>query len=84
MIKAGPNEKIYHAAKLATYRAFARDRRRARYGCSENKLIFDAAWLDGAPQLGNAITYLEIVKLCDELLEALQLRIGLAGLESDG
>ncbi len=55
------------------------------FGCevlfsqSENKLVFDAGWLDGTPQLGNEITYSAVLKLCDELLEEMQLGIGLAG-----
>jgi AraC-like DNA-binding protein len=57
----------------------------ATFGCPvffnqpENKFVFDASWLDRAPTLGNEITYLEILKLCDELMEDLQLRVGLAG-----
>ena len=44
-----------------------------------NKFIFDSAWLDRSPELGNEITYAAIVKLCDEQMEELQLRIGLVG-----
>jgi len=55
------------------------------FGCpvlfsqSENQLRFDAAWLDRTPNLGNEITYLTVVGLCDRLMEDLQLRLGLAG-----
>jgi AraC-like DNA-binding protein len=55
------------------------------FGCpvlfsqSENQLRFDAAWLDRTPKLGNEITYLTVVELCDRLMEDLQLRLGLAG-----
>jgi AraC-like DNA-binding protein len=55
------------------------------FGCpvlfnqSENQLRFDAAWLDRTPNLGNEITYLTVVELCDRLMEDLQLRIGLPG-----
>jgi len=52
---------------------------RVLFGQSENKLVFDATWLDGAPKLGNEITYSAILKLCDELMGELELRIGLAG-----
>src|SRR5882724_11158342 len=45
----------------------------------ENQLRFDAAWLDRTPKLGNEITYLTVVELCDRLIEDLQLRLGLAG-----
>jgi AraC-like DNA-binding protein len=57
----------------------------ATFGCEflfsqpENMFVFDASWLDGMATLGNEITYLEILKLCDEQMEDLQLRIGLAG-----
>ena len=55
------------------------------FGCtvlfaqSENAFVFDAAWLDRTPTLGNEITYKETVELCNRLLEEMQLRIGLAG-----
>ena len=49
------------------------------FGQSENQLRFDAAWLDRTPNLGNEITYLTVVELCDRLMEDLQLRVGLAG-----
>lgn len=55
------------------------------YGCAvlfsqrENQCVFDASWLERAPQLGNAITYAEVVKLCDVLLDEMRLRIGLSG-----
>jgi AraC-like DNA-binding protein len=50
-----------------------------RFGQRENQLVFDAAWLDRAPQLGNAITYAEVVKICDMLMDQMRLRIGLSG-----
>src|ERR1700730_459524 len=50
-----------------------------RFGQSENKLVFDAAWLGVAPKLGNEITYAAVVRLCDDLVEELQLHIGLTG-----
>jgi AraC-like DNA-binding protein len=55
------------------------------FGCpvlfsqSSNQLRFDAAWLDRTPKLGNEITYLTVVELCDRLMEDLQLHLGLAG-----
>jgi len=55
------------------------------FGCpvlfsqSENQLRFDVAWLDRTPNLGNEITYLTVVEICDSLMEDLQLRLGLAG-----
>jgi AraC-like DNA-binding protein len=55
------------------------------FGCpvffeqAENKLIFDLAWLEGAPKLGNEITYALIVDLCDQLMDEFQLHVGLAG-----
>ena len=50
-----------------------------RFGQSENRLLFDAAWLDGTPDLGNEITYATVVKLCDSLMEEFRLHIGLIG-----
>jgi AraC-like DNA-binding protein len=49
------------------------------FGQPENELVFDAGWLDGPPILGNEISYSTLAQLCDELLEELQLHIGLAG-----
>lgn len=49
------------------------------YGRSENQLIFDALWLDGRPNLGNAVTYAELQQLCERLTNELQLSAGMAG-----
>jgi len=52
------------------------------FGCDvlfsrpENSIVFDAAWVDGEPKLGNEITYTMVLKLCDELLEKMRLHIG--------
>ena len=45
----------------------------------ENALVYDARWLDRAPEFGNALTFKEMRKLCDRLLEEMQLREGVAG-----
>ena len=45
----------------------------------ENRLVFDAAWLDGAPALGNDVTYASVLALCDDLHDRLQHRVGVAG-----
>jgi AraC-like DNA-binding protein len=52
---------------------------RALYGQPENQLVFDAHWLDGRPNLGNAVTYAELCQLCDRLTSELELSIGIAG-----
>jgi AraC-like DNA-binding protein len=55
------------------------------FGCpvlfrqSENRFIYDAAWLDGTPKLGSELTYPTVVKVCDDLIEQLSLQVGLAG-----
>ncbi len=49
------------------------------FGQAENKFVFDAKWLDGAPDLGNEITYESVLGLCNQLMDELQLRAGLAG-----
>jgi AraC-like DNA-binding protein len=49
------------------------------FGRSENKIVFDAHWLDSVPKLGNEITYAGLRQLCDELMEELQLSTGLVG-----
>ena len=50
-----------------------------RYGQPENKLVFDAGWLNGTPNLGNEVTFSEVSALCDRLLRELELNTGLAG-----
>jgi len=52
---------------------------RVLFGQSQNKLLYDASWLDRTPTLGNEITYLTMVELCDGLREELRLHIGLVG-----
>lgn len=49
------------------------------FGRPDNRLVFDAAWLGGAAELGNAITHAAVLNLCDELLGEFQLRTGIAG-----
>jgi AraC-like DNA-binding protein len=54
-------------------------------GCSvrfrrlANQIIFKSTWLDQPASLGNKTTYPTIVALCDNLLDDLKLRIGIAG-----
>lgn len=50
-----------------------------RYGGAEDKLLFDATWLNGSPTFGNEVTHTEIVGLCDNLLNELKLSRGWAG-----
>jgi AraC-like DNA-binding protein len=49
------------------------------FNCPHNKLVFDTAYLDSRPELGNEITYLAVVRLCESLLAELELRGGTAG-----
>jgi AraC-like DNA-binding protein len=49
------------------------------YGQPENKLVFDVNWLNGTPNLGNEVTYSEVLQLCDKLLSELKLNTGMAG-----
>jgi AraC-like DNA-binding protein len=49
------------------------------FGQLENAMLFDSSWLDGAPKLGNEITYQTVVGLCDAMNEEFKLRAGLAG-----
>jgi AraC-like DNA-binding protein len=44
-----------------------------------NQIIFRSAWLDQAANLGNKTTYPVVVALCDDLLNDLKSRIGVAG-----
>jgi AraC-like DNA-binding protein len=49
------------------------------FGQAENRLIFDAAWLDRPAELGNRVVFATVVALCDALLEELERREGVAG-----
>src|SRR5271165_5953047 len=44
-----------------------------------NRLVFDAAWLDGTPELGNEVTYASVLSLCEDLHDRLPHRVGVAG-----
>ncbi|MEA2912198.1 MAG: hypothetical protein QOJ15_4279 [Bradyrhizobium sp.] len=46
---------------------------------SSTRIVFRSAWLDQAANLGNRTTYPAVVALCDELLNDLKSRIGVAG-----
>ena len=68
---------------------FAPPRPKAQYerdlGCPvvfrrpANRFIFDAAWLEGTPELGNEATYAAVLALCQDLHDRLQHRVGVAG-----
>jgi AraC-like DNA-binding protein len=44
-----------------------------------NRIMFRSAWLDQAANLGNKTTYPAVVALCDDLLDDLKSRMGVAG-----
>ena len=46
---------------------------------TQNAWAFDRKWLDGPATLGNELAFKEALKLCDQLMTEMQLRIGLAG-----
>jgi AraC-like DNA-binding protein len=50
-----------------------------RFASSSNQIVFQSIWLDQAANLGNKTTYPTIVALCDDLLDDLELRTGVAG-----
>jgi hypothetical protein len=52
---------------------------RLSFACQTNQMIFRSAWLDQAATLGNKTTYPAVVNLCDDLLNDLESRIGVAG-----
>jgi AraC-like DNA-binding protein len=49
------------------------------FASSTNGIVFRSAWLDQAANLGNRTTYPAVVALCDDLLNDLKSRIGVAG-----
>ena len=50
-----------------------------RFEQPTNQIIFKAQWLERRADLGNKTTYPTILTFCDDLLEDLRLRIGVAG-----
>jgi AraC-like DNA-binding protein len=52
---------------------------RLNFAGSANQIVFRSAWLDQAANLGNKTTYPAVVALCDDLLNDLKSRIGIAG-----
>ncbi len=46
----------------------------------ENQLVFDSAWLDRAPALGNRVTHAAMLTICDDLLVDIVHRGGTAGM----
>jgi AraC-like DNA-binding protein len=52
---------------------------RVRFASEFNRVVFRSDWLDQAARLGNKTTYPMIVELCDDLLDELKLRVGIAG-----
>jgi AraC-like DNA-binding protein len=52
---------------------------RPSFANTTNEIIFRSTWLDQAANLGNRTTYPMVVALCDELLDDLKSRVGIAG-----
>jgi AraC-like DNA-binding protein len=44
-----------------------------------NQIVFQSKWLDQTANLGNRTTYPMVVALCDDLLQELKSRVGVAG-----
>ena len=52
---------------------------RLNFASGANQIVFRSAWLDQAANLGNKTTYPAVVAMCDDLLDGLKSRIGIAG-----
>jgi AraC-like DNA-binding protein len=52
---------------------------RLSFASRTNQIMFRSAWLDQVASLGNKTTYPAVVALCDDLLNDLESRIGIAG-----
>jgi len=52
---------------------------RLSFAGGTNQIMFRSTWLDQTANLGNKTTYPVVVDLCDNLLEDLKSRVGLAG-----
>ena len=49
------------------------------FGEQANQFIFESAWLDVKPALGNRATYASVRATCDELIAEMSVRAGVAG-----
>src|SRR5258708_15061727 len=49
-----------------------------RFASQLNQIVFRSTWLDQAARLGNRTTYPMIVAICDDLLNDLKSRVGIA------
>ena len=49
------------------------------FSSKTNQIIFQSMWLDQAANLGNRTTYPMVVALCNDLLQDLKSRVGVAG-----
>jgi AraC-like DNA-binding protein len=49
------------------------------FSSKTNQIIFQSTWLDQAANLGNRTTYPMVAALCDDLLQDLRSRVGVAG-----
>jgi AraC-like DNA-binding protein len=52
---------------------------RLGFASPTNQIVFQSTWLDQAANLGNRTTYPAVVALCDDLLNDLKSRVGVAG-----
>jgi len=52
---------------------------RLSFASRTNQIMFRSAWLDQVASLGNKTTFPAVVALCDDLLNDLESRIGIAG-----
>ena len=52
---------------------------RVLFGQNENALALDKEWLDGPTQVGNKVSFQEAIELCDQLIEEMHFKIGIAG-----
>jgi AraC-like DNA-binding protein len=52
---------------------------RPGFAAQTNQIVFRSTWLDQTANLGNRTTYPAVVALCDDLLNDLKSRIGVAG-----
>lgn len=50
-----------------------------KFNQPENRIVFDAAWLDRQPDYGSQINHAVMVRMCDSLLREKALQMGLRG-----
>jgi AraC-like DNA-binding protein len=50
-----------------------------RFNCGANEIVFNRSWLSARPRQGDALSFDIVRRLCDDLLDEMEMAAGLAG-----